>query len=253
MYFDTHAHFDSEKFEGDRLEVLASMPAAGVELILDPGSDLASSRAALALAEQFDFVYAAAGVHPHEAEDVSDSYIAEIEELCRHPKVMAIGEIGLDYHYDFSPRDVQKKVFAAQMALARDLDIPVIIHDREAHEDFLNIMKQFPTVRGVVHCYAGSLEMSRDILKAGYNISFTGSITFKNNKKAPPIVAAMPADRYMIETDAPYMTPVPHRGKRNDSSYLKYIAEFIADIRGITPEQVAAETLENGKKFFGIE
>ncbi len=253
MYFDTHAHFDSEKFEGDRLETLAAMPAAGVELILDPGSDLATSRTAVALAEQFGFVYAAAGVHPHEAEDVSESYLAEIEALCRHPKVKAIGEIGLDYHYDFSPREVQREVFAAQMSLARDLDLPVIIHDREAHEDFLNIMKQFPTVRGVVHCYSGSLEMTRDILKAGYSISFTGSVTFKNNKKAPDILRAMPADRYMIETDSPYMTPVPHRGKRNDSSYLKYIAEFIAEMRGETPEQVASETLANGKAFFGIE
>ncbi|MDD6187978.1 MAG: TatD family hydrolase [Clostridiales bacterium] len=253
MYFDTHAHFDSEKFEADRLDVLSAMPAAGVELILDPGSDLATSRTAAALAEQFDYVYAAAGVHPHEAEDVSDSYMAAIEELCRLPKVKAIGEIGLDYHYDFSPRQTQREVFAAQMALARDLDMPVIIHDREAHEDFLNIMRQFPTVRGVVHCYSGSLEMTRDILKAGWNISFTGSVTFKNNKKAPGILAAMPADRYMIETDSPYMTPVPHRGKRNDSSYLKYIAEFIAGIRWETPEEVAAQTLENGKRFFGID
>ena len=252
MYFDTHAHFDSEKFDGDRLEVLAAMPAAGVELILDPGSDLATSRTAVELAERFDFVYAAAGVHPHEAEEASDSYIADIEALCRHPKVKAIGEIGLDYHYDFSPRETQREVFAAQMALARDLDMPVIIHDREAHEDFLNIMKQFPTVRGVVHCYSGSLEMTRDILKAGYNISFTGSVTFKNNKKAPAILAAMPADRYMIETDSPYMTPVPHRGKRNDSSYLKYIADFIAQVRGETAEEVAAQTLKNGKHFFGI-
>lgn len=253
MYFDTHAHFDSEKFEADRLAVLSAMPAAGVELILDPGSDLATSRTAVALAEQFDYVYAAVGVHPHEAEDASDSYIADIEALCRLPKVKAIGEIGLDYHYDFSPRQTQREVFAAQMALARDLDMPVIIHDREAHEDFLDIMRQFPTVRGVVHCYSGSLEMTRDILKAGWNISFTGSVTFKNNKKAPGILAAMPADRYMIETDSPYMTPVPHRGKRNDSSYLKYIAEFIAGIRGETPEEVASQTLENGKRFFGIE
>ena len=252
MFFDTHAHYDDERFDADRMELLASLPAAGVELVLDPGSDIASSKKALALADSFDFVYAAAGIHPHEADGASDAAFAELEELLRHPGAVAIGEIGLDYHYDFSPRETQRRVFEAQMALARDLDLPVIVHDREAHEDFLRIMRQFPTVRGVVHCYSGSLEMSRDILRAGWNLSFTGSVTFKNNRKAPEILASVPIDRFMLETDSPYMTPVPHRGERNDSTYLRYIAQFIADVRGDSVENIAASALINGTDFFGI-
>lgn len=254
MYFDTHAHYDDEKFLPDRLELLSSLPQKGVSLVLNPGCDLASSETAADFTERFDYIYSAAGVHPHEADSANDEVLAKIEALCRNgKKVVAIGEIGLDYHYDFSPRDVQKRVFSAQMALARDLDLPVIVHDREAHEDFLKIMKQFPTVRGVVHCYSGSLEMSRDILRAGWNISFTGSVTFKNNKKAPEIIASMPADRFMLETDSPYMTPVPHRGERNDSSYLPYIARFVAECRGSSEEEIARLTTANGKAFFGIE
>lgn len=254
MYFDTHAHYDDEKFIPDRSELLSSLPEKGVSLVLNPGCDLASSLLAAEFSEQFGFIYAAAGIHPHEADSASDETLAKIEELCRiRKKIVAIGEIGLDYHYDFSPRDVQKRVFSAQMALARDLDLPVIVHDREAHEDFLTIMKQFPTVRGVVHCYSGSLEMSRDILRAGWNISFTGSVTFKNNKKAPDIIASMPDDRFMLETDSPYMTPVPHRGERNDSSYLPYIARFVAECRNSSEEEIAALTMINGKRFFGIE
>ncbi len=253
MFFDTHAHYDDVKFDADRYELLSSMPSKGVELIVDPGSDLKTSRIAAELSERFPFVYAAAGIHPHEAEGADEAAFAEIEALCRREKTVAVGEIGLDYHYDFSPRDRQIEVFRRQMELAGALGLPVIVHDREAHEDFLKIMRDYPAVRGVVHCYSGSLEMSREILKAGWNISFTGSITFKNNKKAPEIIASMPEDRFMIETDSPYMTPVPCRGERNDSSYLKYIAGFIAQVRGTTAEEIARITLENGKKFFSIE
>ncbi len=253
MFFDTHAHYDDVKFDADRYELLSSMPSKGVELIVDPGSDLKTSRIAAELSERFPFVYAAAGIHPHEAEGADEAAFAEIEALCRREKTVAVGEIGLDYHYDFSPRDRQIEVFRRQMELAGALGLPVIVHDREAHEDFLKIMRDYPAVRGVVHCYSGSLEMSREILKAGWNISFTGSITFKNNKKAPEIIASMPEDRFMIETDSPYMTPVPCRGERNDSSYLKYIAGFIAKVRGTTAEKIARITLENGKKFFSIE
>jgi TatD DNase family protein len=253
MYFDTHAHYDDEKFDADRYELIASLPARGVELIVDPGSDVESSRLAAGLSDKFPFFYCAAGIHPHEAEGADDAAFAEIEALCRREKTVAVGEIGLDYHYDFSPRPKQIEVFRRQMELAEALGLPVIVHDREAHEDFLKIMRDFPAVRGVVHCYSGSLEMSREILKAGWNISFTGSVTFKNNKKAPEIIASMPEDRFMIETDSPYMTPVPCRGERNDSSYLKYIAGFIAQVRGTTAEEIARITLENGKKFFSIE
>ncbi len=252
MFFDTHAHYDDRQFDEDREELLASLPERGVALVLDPGSDAASSRMALDLARRFPHVYAAAGIHPHEADGATDEALSEIEALCREEKVLAVGEIGLDYHYDFSPRDAQQKALAAQLALARDLDLPVVFHDREAHEDTLRLIRQFPTVRGVMHCYSGSLEMSRDLLKLGWNISFTGSVTFKNNKKAPEILAAMPADRYMIETDSPYMAPVPCRGQRCDSTLLVHIAAFIAAVRGETPEDVAAVTMENGRRFFGI-
>lgn len=253
MFFDTHAHYDDVKFDADRYELLSSMPSKGVELIVDPGSDLKTSRIAAELSERFPFVYAAAGIHPHEADGADEAAFAEIEAHCRREKTVAVGEIGLDYHYDFSPRDRQIEVFRRQMELAGALGLPVIVHDREAHEDFLKIMRDYPAVRGVLHCYSGSLEMSREVLKAGWNISFTGSVTFKNNKKAPEIIASMPEDRFMIETDSPYMTPVPCRGERNDSSYLKYIAEFIAQVRGTTAEEIARITLENGKKFFSIE
>ncbi len=252
MFFDTHAHYDDRQFDEDREELLASLPERGVALVLDPGSDAASSRMALDLARRFPHVYAAAGIHPHEADGATDEALGENEALCREEKVLAVGEIGLDYHYDFSPRDAQQKALAAQLALARDLDLPVVFHDREAHEDTLRLIRQFPTVRGVMHCYSGSLEMSRDLLKLGWNISFTGSVTFKNNKKAPEILAAMPADRYMIETDSPYMAPVPCRGQRCDSTLLVHIAAFIAAVRGETPEEVAAVTMENGRRFFGI-
>ena len=251
-YFDTHAHYDDRQFDEDREALLASLPERGVALVVDPGSDVDSSKLALSLARRFPHVYAAAGIHPHEADGATDTALAEIEAICREEKVVAVGEIGLDYHYDFSPREEQKKALAAQLALARDLDLPVIFHDREAHEDTLTLIRQFPAVRGVMHCYSGSLEMSRELLKLGWNISFTGSVTFKNNRKAPEILAAMPADRYMIETDSPYMAPVPCRGRRNDSTLLVHIAAFIAACRGTTPEQVAEETMANGRAFFGI-
>lgn len=253
MYFDTHAHYDDSQFSGDLEQVLDSMNSEGVELIVDPGSDAESSRFAAALAERKDFIYAAAGIHPENAERFSKTDLAEIRAICRGSKVVAVGEIGLDYHYDTVSREDQKRALYAQLELAGELSLPVIFHDREAHEDSLAAVKSFPGVRGVFHCYSGSLETAKELLALGWYISFTGSITFKNARKAPEIVAAMPEDRIMIETDSPYLAPTPFRGRRNDSRYIKYICDAVASFRGISHEKAAKITLENGKRFYGIQ
>ncbi len=254
MYFDTHAHYDDPQFDADREEVLAALYDAGVELVVDPGSDVRSSRLAAEIAEKHAFVYAAAGIHPESAADFTPQTLAEIRALCRGGKVVAVGEIGLDYHYeDAAPREVQQRALYAQFELAGELGLPVIFHDREAHEDSLRAVRAFPGVKGVFHCYSGSLETARELLALGWYISFTGSITFKNARRAPEIVAAVPHDRIMIETDSPYMAPVPVRGRRNDSSYIKYICETAARFMGISESEAAKLTLENGKRFYGIE
>ncbi len=251
--FDTHAHYDADAFDADRLELLASMPGRGVELILNPGCDVPSSRAAVELAERFPFVYAAVGVHPEECGGWTGGELEALRELARHPKVRAIGEIGLDYYWEENPpRELQKEVLHAQLELAEELDLPVIIHDREAHGDCLEIVRAHPKVTGVYHCYSGSLEDAKVLVKLGWMLSFTGSITFKNARKAPEIIAWLPMERIMVETDSPYLTPVPYRGKRNDSGYVRLVAEKIAEIKGLDPEEVARITLENGRRFFRI-
>lgn len=251
--FDTHAHYDADAFDADRLELLASMPGRGVELILNPGCDVPSSRAAVELAERFPFVYAAVGVHPEECGGWTGGELEALRELARRPKVRAIGEIGLDYYWEENPpRELQKEVLHAQLELAEELDLPVIIHDREAHGDCLEIVRAHPKVTGVYHCYSGSLEDAKVLVKLGWMLSFTGSITFKNARKAPEIIAWLPMDRIMVETDSPYLTPVPYRGKRNDSGYVRLVAEKIAEIKGLDPEEVARITLENGRRFFRI-
>ncbi len=252
MYFDTHAHYDDERFDPDREELLQNLPAAGIRYVLNAGTDLATSEFGLEMAHRHDHVYAAVGVHPHEADSLSFGACAQLGSLCRDPKVVAIGEIGLDYHYDFSPRAQQQHAFRMQMELAEDLDMPVIVHDREAHEDCMKIVDEFPWVRGVFHCFSGSPEMGRELLKRGWYLSFTGAITFKNARKALELLAEMPLDRIMLETDCPYLAPEPHRGKRNDSRYLPFIAAKIAEVRGMTAEEVARATTENAKRFFGI-
>ncbi len=252
MFFDTHAHYDDEAFDPDREVVISSLEESGVSLVLNASSNVASSEKSVALAEEHPFFYAAVGVHPHEASSFTPEAISKIRALASNAKVKAIGEIGLDYYYDHSPREVQKAAFLRQMELAEELKLPVVIHDRDAHEDSLEIVKKFPSVRGVFHCYSGSLEMAKELLKLGWYLSFTGAVTFKNARKAPEVVAYMPEDALMIETDCPYLSPVPLRGKRNDSRNLKYIAERIAEIRGTSTERIAALTMENGKRFFGI-
>lgn len=253
MYFDTHAHYDDEAFDVDRDSVIQSLPGEGVSLVLNAASDLNSSFKTVALAEKYPFFYAAVGIHPHEASGMSDETLEKLRALASNEKVVAIGEIGLDYHYNFSPRETQKEAFRLQMALAQELNLPVIIHNRDAHEDSLEIVRAFPGVRGVFHCYSGSLEMARELIKLGWHLSFAGPVTFNNARKAPEVVAAVPEERLMIETDCPYLAPVPLRGKRNDSRNLKYIAKRIAEIRGTTLEHIAEVTMQNGINFFGIE
>ena len=252
MIFDTHAHYDSGAFNADRFETLEAAHAAGVGLILDPGCDARSSRMALDLAEKYSFVYAAVGIHPEDMDKYDLEAYAEICEMARHPKCVAIGEVGLDYYWDASQKEEQKALFRQQIELAIELGIPVIVHDREAHQDSLDIVKDYPEATGVFHCYSGSAEMAAQLVKRGWMFSFGGSITFKNNKKAPEVIASLPADRIMLETDCPYLAPVPFRGKRNDSSLLPFVCQALARFRGISPEEIEAMTWENGRRFFGV-
>ena len=253
MLFDTHAHYDDDWFDEDRDALLASMPEKGVGMIVNPGITVETSRQAIAMAEKYPHVYAAVGIHPENCHDFVPQHIDFLRELAKHPKVVAIGEIGLDYYWDTNPpKEFQQEVLRAQLALAQELKLPVIIHDRDAHADTLAIVKEFPEVTGVFHCYSGSVEDARTLVKMGWMLSFNGAATFKNARKAPEVIAEVPMERLMIETDAPYLAPVPHRGKRNDSSLMYLVAEKIAQIKGLTAEEVEAVTWDNGKRFFRI-
>ena len=252
--FDTHAHLDDRRFDADRDQILQEYHAAGGRFLMNIGCDAASSIASVKLAREYPFVYAAVGSHPDDAAALDDDTLALYRDLCReNPKVRAIGEIGLDYHYEDVPREIQKRCFIRQMELAQELGLPVIVHEREAHEDGLEIVRQFPNVTGVFHCYSGSAEMARQLVKLGWYIGFTGVITFKNARKAVEVVQDLPLSRILIETDCPYMAPEPFRGRRNDSRYVYRMAERIAEIRGIEPEQMAHITMENGMRLFGID
>ena len=251
MLFDTHAHMDDDSFDVDRHELLASLPGQGVGLVMNPGCSFESSLDAIALAETYDFVYAAVGSHPDVADEVDEALIAKYRDLCaRHPRIKAIGEIGLDYHYEDIPRDIQKRAFRLQMELAKELDLPVIVHEREAHEDGMNVVRDFPEVTGVFHCYSGSAEMARQLVDRGWYIGFTGVLTFKNARKAIEVASAIPLDRIVLETDCPYMSPDPFRGRRNDPGKLYRMAEKLAEIRGLSVEEIHAITTENGKKLY---
>lgn len=253
MLFDTHAHFDDEKFDADRDEMLEQMKAFGVTNITNIGSSMESSRRSVELAEKYDFIYASVGVHPSETENLTEADMEELRRLAQHPKVRAIGEIGLDYHYpdDVAP-DIQKKWFIRQLDLAQELNMPVIIHDRDSKGEALEILKQKNISNGVVHCFSGSAETARQIIKLGMMISFTGVLTFKNARRAVEACAAVPTDRLMIETDCPYMAPEPHRGERNHSGYVRYVAEKMAEIKGISYEEMVDITGRNAKRFYGI-
>lgn len=251
--FDTHAHYDDSRFDGDRDAVLAALPEAGVELVLDPGCDLPSSRAAAALAERYGHVYAAAGIHPENCAGFQDVDLAALRQLLAQPKVAAIGEIGLDYYWaENPPRDFQQMVFRKQLALAEELDLPVIVHDREAHGDSLSIIREFPAVTGVFHCFSGSPEMAEELLKRGWYLGFDGPITYKNARRAPEVAAITPLERMVVETDAPYLSPVPVRGRRNDSRYLPHVIAKLAEWKGVTPEEMTRITCENGKRLFRL-
>ena len=253
MIFDTHAHMDDRAFEEDREELLSRLPQEGIALLMNPGCSQASSLAAVELAKRYDYLYAAVGSHPDAADEVNEAALDCYRSLCReHPKVKAIGEIGLDYHYEDIPRDIQQRAFRAQMALAREEKLPVIVHEREAHEDGMNIVAEFPEVTGVFHCYSGSLEMAKWLIDRGWYIGFGGVLTFKNARKALEVAANIPLERIVLETDCPYMAPEPFRGKRNDPGKLYRVAEKLAQLRGLTAEEVQAVTLENGKKLYRI-
>jgi TatD DNase family protein len=253
MLFDTHAHMDDRAFDEDRHDLIASLPGQGVGLVMNPGCSLASSRNADAISRQFDFVYAAVGSHPDAADEVGDEVLEEYRKLCKlNPKIKAIGEIGLDYHYEDIPREIQLKAFRAQMALAAELDLPVIVHERDAHADGMSVVDEFPTVKGVFHCYSGSAEMAKELVKRGWYIGFTGVLTFKNAKKAVEVASQIPLDRLVLETDCPYMAPEPFRGKRNHPGYLYRMAEKLAELRGLSVDEIHRITTENGKRLYRI-
>ena len=253
QYFDTHAHYDSGKFNADRDEVLRAVHDSGVALVVDPGDSGVTSERAVALAQAHDFVYAAVGWHPEEADSWTDGSLAHIRALAAQPKVCAIGEIGLDYYWDASTKAKQERMFRAQLELALKLDLPVIVHDREAHGDSLRIVCDYPQLRGVFHCYSGSAEMAAELLKRGWYLGFDGPITYKNARKALEVLQMCPLERMVIETDSPYLTPVPNRGRRNDSSNLKYVIDKIAEVKGVSASEVERATFENGKKLYGME
>ncbi len=253
MLFDTHAHLDDRAFDSDREVLLAALPEKGIGLLMNPGCSLASSRQASALSRQRDWIYAAVGSHPDAADEVTPEVLEEYRRMCReNPKIRAIGEIGLDYHYEDVPRQRQLTAFRDQMALAEELGLPVIVHERDAHGDGMAVVEAFPKVTGVFHCYSGSLEMAKRLIDRGWYIGFTGVLTFKNARKAIEVAANLPLERIVLETDCPYMAPEPFRGKRNDPGYLYRMAEKLAEIRGLSVEEIHAVTVENGKRLYRL-
>jgi len=252
---DTHAHLDDKKFDDDREEVIQRCVEEGVVCIINAGSNLSSSIKAISLAAEHPIIYAAVGIHPHDAK-TADNYSTEILcSLAVRDKVVAIGEIGLDYHYDFSPRDKQKQVFREQIGLARELKLPIVVHDREAHGDILKILKQEKAgeVGGVMHCFSGSRETAKECMDMNFFISFAGPITFGNARRAKEVASYVPMDRLLVETDCPYLTPVPLRGKRNYPGNVKFVVEEICDIKDLAREQLLEAVLDNTKKLFGID
>ena len=253
MLFDSHAHLNDEAFDQDRAELLETFRDAGVGLVMNAGCSLASSREGIALAEAYPWIYCSVGTHPDTADEVNEEVLEVYRQMCSHPKVKAIGEIGLDYYYETIHRDAQMRAFRMQMQLAEELDMPVIVHERDAHEDGMSIVKEFPKVKGVFHCYSGSAEMARQLVDMGWYIGFTGVLTFKNASKAVETAASIPLERILLETDCPYMAPEPYRGKRNHPGYLPKMAEKLAQIRGIPVEKAIRATTENAKRLYRIE
>ncbi|WP_024622407.1 TatD family hydrolase [Metaclostridioides mangenotii] len=256
MLFDSHAHLNDERFDEDRDELIKSLRENNVDLVVNPGADIETSKSAVELSNKYDFIYAAVGVHPHDVSELDDSAIETLREMVtKNNKVVAIGEIGLDYYYDHSPREVQKEWFKKQILLANELKLPIIIHDRDAHADTFDIIKEYKSdeIGCVLHCYSGSVELAREYIKMGCYISIPGTVTFKNSRKVREVAREITLDKLFIETDSPYMAPEPHRGKRNDPSLVAFVADKIAQEKGISYEEVCERTKENAKIFFGIE
>ena len=251
-FFDSHAHYDARRFQEDQTQLLETMEAHQIGRIMNVGCDLTSSLQSIRLAEQYDFIYASVGSHPDDADHVDAGLVEMYRNLAAHPKVVAIGEIGLDYYYEDVPRAQQQEAFRLQMELARDLNLPVIVHQRDAYEDTLRIVDQFPEVKGVFHCFSGSLEYAKEVIKRGWCVGFTGVITFKNARKAVEVAQWVPLNRLLIETDCPYMAPEPFRGRRCDSTMVPKMAEKIAELRGLPVETIAKITRENAMNLFGI-
>jgi len=262
MYFDTHAHYNDKRYNDDRDELMEELATAGITHILNVSYSISSAKYSLGIADKYQqdnnpqdkypSIYVSVGVHPHDAKTMTDETISELEALLKHPKVVAVGETGLDYFHDFSPRHIQTVRFREHLELARRVNLPVVIHMRDATEDTLGIMKDFTDLSCVFHCFPGSWETAKIILDNGWYLSYTGVVTFKNARRALEVIEKMPLDRLMLETDCPYMSPEPVRGKRNSSLHLPYIAAKIAEVRGTTTEEIAKVTMENGKRFFGI-
>lgn len=255
MLFDSHAHYTSEQFSEDLDEVLSKMRENGVGYIMNACSEIREFPEIKKLIEKYDFIYGAIGVHPHEVGEMTDGDLEKISEISQHPKVKAIGEIGLDYYYDNSPRDIQRLWFSRQLDLAVNLNMPIIIHDRDAHKDTMDILKDHnvKAVGGAFHCFTGSVEMAKEVLELGLDIAFGGSLTFKNAQRPIEVAKYVPIDRILIETDCPYLTPVPFRGKRNSSLYVHLVAEKIAEVKGIEVSEVIKRTTDNAKRCFRIE
>lgn len=254
-FVDSHAHLDDKQFDKDREEVIKELKAKGIELVLNPGADKDSSIRAVDLSKKYDFIYAAVGTHPHDAKKMSNDIINLYENLAKEEKVLAIGEIGLDYFYENSDREVQKKWFKEQIQLAKELDLPYIVHDRESHEDVYKIMKEMHSgqTRGVVHCFSGSVEMAKELIKLNFLVSFGGPVTYKNAKVAKEVVREIPLNKILIETDSPYLPPDQCRGERNDCSNVRFAAEEIARLKGVTIEEVAKQTRQNFFELFGLK
>ena len=252
MYFDSHAHLDDRRFDADRSEIFDDLKNHDVGFVMNIGCDLSSSLRSVALAKQYPFVYAAVGSHPDDADKLDEATLAIYENLCKEEKVRAIGEVGLDYYYEDVPREIQKKAFRMQLELARKLDMPVIVHEREAHADAMELVREFTDVHGVFHCYSGALEQAKELVKLGWYIGFTGVLTFKNARKAVEVARWLPLDRILIETDCPYMAPEPYRGRRCDSRLVPYVGKKLAELKELPEETVAEATTANAKRLFGI-
>ncbi len=253
MFIDSHAHYNAEAFSEDRETILQALPASGIEAVVNIGDTLLASKTCLSMADKYPFVYAAVGVHPESASEINENALAQLEAMAHHKKAVAIGEIGLDYYYDDVPREIQKEAFRSQLRLAKRLGKPVVIHDRDAHGDCLEILQEEGITRGVMHCFSGSVEFMREIVRLGLHIALGGVVTYKNARHTVDVAKEVPIDKLLLETDCPYLAPVPHRGKRNSSLYLVHTAEKIAELRGMTVEEVAMHTKANTKKLFGIQ